>query len=93
MELAECASPYVQPIAASTKRFWRYADSAKAWNEIVVDGRVYVNGGGFDPKTGDTAPGMIALIALDGSIRKVADGIAFLNGMAVTPDNSTLIVA
>ncbi len=55
------------------------------WNEIVVDGRgnVYVNGG----------PGMIVLVGSDGLARKVADGIDFPNGMAVTPDNSTLIIA
>ena len=29
----------------------------------------------------------------DGSVRQVADAIAFPNGMVVTPDNSTLIVA
>jgi len=59
-------------------------------NEIVVDGRgnAYVNGGGFDPEGG-----VIAVVALDGSTRQVAEGIAFPNGMAVTPDNSTLIIA
>jgi sugar lactone lactonase YvrE len=59
------------------------------WNEIVVDGRgnVYINGGDFD------APGIIALVTPDRSVRLVADGIAFPNGMAVTPDNKTLIVA
>jgi sugar lactone lactonase YvrE len=65
------------------------------FNEIVVDGRgnVYVNGGvDFDPGEGN-APGIIALVTPDGSARPVADGIAFPNGMAVTPDNSTLIVA
>jgi sugar lactone lactonase YvrE len=65
------------------------------FNEIVVDGRgnVYVNGGAdFDPGEGN-APGIIALVTADGSVRRVADGIAFPNGMAVTPDNSTLIVA
>ena len=64
-------------------------------NEIVVDGRgnTYVNGGAFDPKTGGIAPGIIGLIAPDGSARQVGDGIAFPNGMAVTPDNSTLIIA
>ena len=65
------------------------------FNEIVVDGRgnIYVNGGcDFDPGEGN-APGFIALVATDGSVRQVADGIAFPNGMAVTPDNSTLIVA
>ncbi|PYP50361.1 MAG: gluconolaconase [Gemmatimonadetes bacterium] len=58
--------------------------SDKGWNEIVVDGRgnTYVNGG----------PG-IALVAPDGSPRQVAEGIAFPNGMAVTPDNATLIIA
>ena len=77
-----------------------YADlgkvSHKTWNEIVVDGRgnAYVNGAGFDTTAGETvAPGIIALVTMDGSVRKVADGIAFPNGMAVTPDNSTLIVA
>jgi len=65
------------------------------FNEIVVDGRgnVYVNGGvDFDPGEG-RAPGIIALVTADGSARRVADGIAFPNGMVVTPDNSTLIVA
>ena len=57
--------------------------SPGAWNEIVVDGRgnAYVNGGGM------------ALITADGSVRQVAEGFAFPNGMAVTRDNSTLIVA
>lgn len=69
--------------------------SEKSWNEIVVDGRgnAYVNGGAFDPETGGIAPGIITLITPDGSARQVADGIAFPNGMAVTPDNSTLIIA
>ena len=65
------------------------------WNEIVVDGRgnIYVNGRcDFDPGDGDP-PGIIALVTPDGSVRQVADGIAFPNGMIVTPDNSTLIVA
>jgi sugar lactone lactonase YvrE len=65
------------------------------FNEIVVDGRgnIYVNGGcDFDPGEGN-APGIIALVTPDGSVRQVADGIAFPNGMAVTPDNTTLIVA
>ncbi len=70
--------------------------SDRGWNEIVVDGRgnAYVNGGGFDLMAGEKfAPGMVALVAPDGSARQVAVGIAFPNGMAVTPDNSTLIVA
>ena len=65
-------------------------------NEIVVDGRgnIYVNGGGFDMMAGEPpAPGTIAHISPDGEPREVAGGLAFPNGMAVTPDNSTLIVA
>ena len=56
--------------------------SDKTWNEIVVDGRgnAYVNG----------VAGPIALVGPDGSVRQGADGLAFPNGMAVTPDNATL---
>jgi sugar lactone lactonase YvrE len=73
-----------------------YADlrglADKGWNEIVVDGRgnAYINGGG---PGGPLAPGIIALVTPDAPARQVADGIAFPNGMAVTPDNSTLIIA
>jgi sugar lactone lactonase YvrE len=65
------------------------------WNDIVVDGRgnAYVNNICFDFPGGEFAPGIVALVTPDGSARQVADGIAFPNGMAVTPDNSTLIVA
>jgi sugar lactone lactonase YvrE len=69
---------------------------ARGWNEIVVDGRgnTYVNGGGFDLMAGEKfSPGIIALVARDGKVRQVADGIAFPNGMAITADNSTLIIA
>jgi sugar lactone lactonase YvrE len=64
-------------------------------NEIVVDGRgnAYVNGGGFDLPGQNVPSGIIALVAGDGSIRQVADGISFPNGMAVTQDGSTLIIA
>jgi sugar lactone lactonase YvrE len=67
-----------------------------AGNELVVDGRgnAYVNGGGFDLMAGEEfAPGIVALVSPDGSARQVADGIAFPNGMLVTPDGTTLIVA
>jgi sugar lactone lactonase YvrE len=65
-------------------------------NELVVDsrGNAYVNGLGFDMMAGaEFAPGGVALVSPDGSARQVADGIAFPNGMLVTADNSTLIVA
>ncbi len=69
--------------------------SARPWNEIVVDGRgnTYVNNIGFDFPGGEFAPGIIALVTPGGSAQLVADDVAFPNGMAVTPDNSTLIVA
>jgi sugar lactone lactonase YvrE len=66
------------------------------WNDIVADGRgnIYVNGAGFNPTAGEAfRPGGVSHVALDGSVRQVADDIAFPNGMAVTADNSTLIVA
>jgi sugar lactone lactonase YvrE len=65
-------------------------------NEIVTDGRgnAYVNGGGFNLMAGEEfKPGLVALVTPDGAAREVAGGIAFPNGMAITPDNSTLIVA
>jgi sugar lactone lactonase YvrE len=65
------------------------------WNEIVVDGHgnAYLNNIGFDFPFAEFAPGIIALVTPDGAVRQVADGFAFPNGMAVTPDNATLIVA
>ncbi|HEX3751970.1 MAG TPA: SMP-30/gluconolactonase/LRE family protein [Streptosporangiaceae bacterium] len=71
------------------------SDPGHPWNEIVVDGRgnAYLNNQGFDFPGGEFAPGTIAMLKPDGSARLVADGIAFPNGMAITPDNSTLIVA
>ncbi|TPM42249.1 MULTISPECIES: SMP-30/gluconolactonase/LRE family protein [unclassified Mesorhizobium] len=70
--------------------------SKSPWNEIVVDGRgnIYVNGGGPAPAPGQHfGPGTIVLITPDGTARQVAENIAFANGMAVTPDNRTLIIA
>ncbi len=70
------------------------AGRSDGWNEIVVDGRgnAYVNGGHFAPSE-DGRSGIIVLVTPDGTVRQVADGLAFPNGMAVTPDNRTLVVA
>jgi sugar lactone lactonase YvrE len=70
-------------------------------SEITVDGRgnVYVNSINFDFAdfneviASGHAPGKIALVTPDGKAREVADGLAFPNGMVVTPDNGTLVVA
>jgi sugar lactone lactonase YvrE len=68
-------------------------------NDIVVDGRgnTYVNNIGFDfaagRPEGDTPPGFVTLVTPHAQPRVVAVDLAFPNGMAVTPDNATLIVA
>jgi sugar lactone lactonase YvrE len=75
--------------------------SPHGWSEVTVDGRgnAYVNSLNFDfaafteVLASGTTPGKIALVTADGRAREVADGLAFPNGMAVTPDNRTLIVA
>jgi sugar lactone lactonase YvrE len=71
------------------------AVSLKPWNDIVVDGRgnAYVNSIGFDFPGGEFAPGFVVLVTPDGTVTPVADGLAFPNGMAVTADNATLVVA
>jgi len=69
---------------------------ADAWNEIVVDsrGNAYVNQAGFDLMIGaEPTSGTIALATPDGSSREVADEVWFPNGMVITPDDSTLVVA
>jgi sugar lactone lactonase YvrE len=75
--------------------------SPHGWAEITVDGRgnIYVNTINFDFAdfndllAGGEAPGKIAMVSPDGEAREAADGLAFPNGMVVTPDNATLIVA
>ena len=90
-------------ILAPHRQLKVYADltglSDKPWNEIVVaaqgDGRgnAYVNNIGFDFPHGEVTTGIIALVTPNGAARQVADGVAFPNGMAITPDGKTLIVA
>jgi sugar lactone lactonase YvrE len=70
--------------------------SPQGGNELVVDpaGRVYVNGADFDFLGGGAPkPGWIRLIGPDGTARDVAGDIEFPNGMVVTPDGSTLVIA
>lgn len=64
------------------------------WNEIVTDGRgnTYLNNVNFKFPGGEFRPGHAALVRPDGSIEIVAKDLAFPNGMAVTPDNRTLII-
>jgi sugar lactone lactonase YvrE len=71
------------------------AAAPKGCNDIVVDdrGHAYVNSVGFDFPGGEFVPGAVVLAAPDGTVTEVADGLAFPNGMAITPDGSTLVVA
>ena len=65
------------------------------WNDIVADdrGRAYVNSIAFEFPEGEFRPGLVVLVDADGSARTVAEGLAFPNGMAISPDGSTLVVA
>jgi sugar lactone lactonase YvrE len=69
--------------------------AAPPWNDVVVDGRgnAYVGGTGFDFPGAEFRPGTVAVVAPDGAMRQVADGVAFPNGVAVTADGATLILA
>jgi sugar lactone lactonase YvrE len=73
-----------------------YGAAGQSWNEIVVDprGNVFINTIGFDFAAGeDPKPGSVHVVRTDGSSHEVAGGLMFPNGMAITPDGGTLIVA
>jgi sugar lactone lactonase YvrE len=68
------------------------------WNEIVVDqqrGNIYLNGADTSKFLAGSVPpaGMIAVLTADGVARPAAEDINFPNGMVITPDGSTLVVA
>lgn len=70
--------------------------SSHPWNEVVADrrGGAYVDGIGFDMMGGaEPAPGQIAHVRADGTAHEVAGDLAFPNGMALTADGRTLLVA
>jgi sugar lactone lactonase YvrE len=96
-------------VSQRERRIWRrevdglvtlHADlnSLAPWhlNDLIVDndGRAFVGNFGFDLMGGEPACTTV-LIAVepDGSARVVADGLGFPNGMVITPDGGTLIVA
>lgn len=65
-------------------------------NDLVVDriGRAYVGNFGFDMFAGaPSAPARLAMVHPSGFIRPVARDLAFPNGMVITPDGKTLIIA
>ena len=91
------------------QRLLRYADgqlslyadlsgvAAGTIDDMIVDGlgRAYVGDLGFKfPPPLDRGPvGRIILVAEDGNTRVVAEGLRFPNGIAVSADNSRLVVA
>jgi sugar lactone lactonase YvrE len=78
-----------------------YADlsqrAAGTIDDMIVDGlgRCYVGDLGFNfpPPAGRGAIGRIILVIPNGETRVVADGLSFPNGIAVSADNSRLVVA
>lgn len=56
-------------------------------------GHIYVNNVNFDFPGGEFRPGFIALVGPDGTSRKVAEDLAFPNGMAILADGRTLVCA
>ena len=64
-------------------------------DDMVVDtkGRAYVNRRQWPGPTGEHQPGYLAMLEPNGPIRMVADGLMNPNGMVITPDGKTLIVA
>ena len=71
-----------------------YGAQGRPWNEIVVDaaGRVYVDMPGSMPWE-PREPGIVAVVLPDGESHVVAGDVWFPNGMAVTDDGRTLVVA
>lgn len=73
------------------------AGVTRGWcNDMLVDpsGRAYVGSYGSDFASGEPrADVALALVTGDGVVRSVGDPLAFPNGMARSPDGTTLIVA
>ena len=69
---------------------------ARHWsNDMLVDpaGRAYVGNFGFDFETEPPAPTSLTRVDPDGSVTEAAADLLFPNGMALTPDGATMIVA
>jgi sugar lactone lactonase YvrE len=65
-------------------------------NDMVVDrkGRAYIGGFGFDLFKGEEPRTTVLLcVEPDGGVRVAADDLQFPNGLIITPDGGTMIVA
>jgi sugar lactone lactonase YvrE len=96
-------------VSATARRLLRHEDGRTATvadlaglvehpcNDMVVDarGRAYISNMGYafgDPEA-QPAPAPILLVTPDGEARVAAEGLAFPNGLVITPDGGTLLVA
>lgn len=63
-------------------------------NDMISDGKggIYIGNFGFGPGE-DMGPTRLVHVSTDGTVKTVADGLVFPNGMAITPDGTTLLVA
>ena len=69
---------------------------AKRANDMVMDsrGNAYIGNFGFDFDKGEPPAGTLLLrVDPEGHVSPVAEGMMFPNGMVITPDGGTLIVA
>lgn len=65
-------------------------------NDMVVDsrGRAYVGQFGYDHFAGETSkPSALLLVLPDGTVQEAAQELSVANGMAITADGETLVVA
>jgi sugar lactone lactonase YvrE len=64
-------------------------------NEIVCapGGLLFINGIGYDMAGDDPHEGFVAVLGSEGPARRVAEELAFPNGMVVVDDGRTLVVA
>lgn len=72
------------------------ANATGPCNDMVVDGkgRAYVGNFGFDRHAGETERATCLIrVDPDGRVSRAAEDLMFPNGMVVTPDGRTLIVA
>jgi sugar lactone lactonase YvrE len=96
-------------VSQTDRRLWRLdpsglvevADLSRmvpvSCNDMVVDrhGRAYIGhfGAQTSTKPSSWSPAEIISVTRDGVVRVAADKLSFPNGMAITPDGRTLIVA
>jgi gluconolactonase len=69
------------------------ADGAVGFNDLTTDakGRIYVGSIAFAIFKGEEAkPGSLYVIDLDGSVRRIADGVLLTNGLGFSPDGRLL---